>query len=90
MHHFGNFWWFSYIQLIKIRNYGKFWKSTIKIVAHWAILGHDIRTVRTEEPNPLEPDLKPVVVVKLIKTGTECILKIQNRNRRILEPTKHY
>ena len=48
-----------------------------------------IRTVRTVEPNCREPVPKDILSIEPIRTGTECCCQIQNRNRRILESTKH-
>ena len=36
-----------------------------------------LRTVRTEKPNPLEPEPKVVLLIEPYETGTECILKIK-------------
>ena len=63
-----------------------------KIIQYGKILGkmgENGRTVRTEEPNYLEPEPIVAVLVEPVETGTENLLKIWNRNRRILEPTKH-
>ena len=47
------------------------------------------KMVEPLEPNYLEPEPIVAVLVEPVETGTENLLKIWNRNRRILEPTKH-
>ena len=45
--------------------------------------------IATWSANSLEPEPKDIILIEPIRTGTECCCQIQNRNRRILESTKH-
>ena len=52
-------------------------QSNSNIVNILALFSQNVRTVRTEEPNPLEPVTKFTFAMEPVRTGTECCLKFR-------------
>ena len=48
--------------------------NTVNILA---LFSQNVRTVRTEEPNPLEPVTKFTFAMEPVRTGTVCCLKFR-------------